>query len=120
MDIRFQVLDAEKLLRVDAEGKVNVAATLRVAKEIAAFDAPHPVLVDVRRLQGRLSMLEIVELVKTLTMEVERYQRRLALLVRNDDQLERARFMETYSRNRGLPIAAFADYEEAVRWLHAP
>ena len=120
MDISFHVLEADHLVRVDAEGKVDLAASLRAANEIAAFQAADAILLDARKLQGRLSILEIVELVKSLVAQAERYKRKLAILVRGDDQLERARFLETYSRNRGIPIAAFVDYEEAVRWLHAP
>jgi len=95
-----------------------------MAREIAAFDdgdaAQRPILLDARTLQGRLSIVDIVELVKTLVAESARYKRKLALLVRNDDQQERARFLHLYSHNRGIPIAAFTDYEAAVKWLHAP
>jgi hypothetical protein len=120
MDLRFHTVDAHHLLRVDATGKIDLPATVRMAREIAAFggEAAHlPVLLDVRALQGRLSVLEMVELVKLLVVESQRYQRKLALLTRADEQLERARFMQLYSLNRGIPIAAFSDYDQAVDWL---
>jgi hypothetical protein len=120
MEVRFQVVDVERLLRADAEGRIDMAASLRIAREIAAFDSPHPVLLDARKLHGRLGTLDMVALVKALLADSERYRRRLAILTRGDDQLQRGRFLETYARNRGIPIAAFDDYEQAVSWLHAP
>lgn len=120
MELRFQVVEAGQLLRADAEGRIDMAASLRMAKQIAAFDSPHPILLDVRKLQGRLGTLDMVGLVKALLAESERYRRKLAIVTRAGDQLERGRFLETYARNRGIPIAAFDDYEQAVSWLHAP
>jgi len=38
-------------------------------------------------------------------------------LVRPDHQIDRARFMEDYAQNRSVPIGAFTDLDEAVRWL---
>jgi hypothetical protein len=123
MDFNYRVVDAGRFVQVDASGKVDVPATVRMAQEIAAFhgEAAHlPVLLDVRQLQGRLSILDIVQIVKTLVADSGHYRRKLALLARADDQLERARFMQIYSLNRGIPIAAFADRGEAVKWLAEP
>ena len=121
---RFHHIEADRLVRVDASGRVDLAASLKMAREIAAFRdtgaAQLPVLLDARSLQGRLTIVDIVELVKTLVADSARYKRKLALLVRDDDQQERARFLHLYSRNRGIPIDAFTDYEAAVKWLQAP
>ena len=123
VELHFHVLDAAHFVQVDAAGRINVAASIRMAQEIAAFDGPGaklPLLLDARALSGALSVLDTVELVKTLAAERARYRRKLALLVRDDAQLERARFLETYSVNRGIPIAAFTDYDQAVKWLGEP
>lgn len=124
IDLHFHHIEADRLVRVDASGRVDLAASLKMAREIAAFHdsgATHlPVLLDARSLQGRLTIVDIVELVKTLVADSARYKRKLALLVRDDDQQERARFLHLYSRNRGIPIDAFTDYEAAVKWLQAP
>jgi hypothetical protein len=121
MDLSFRVVDADDVLRIDAEGKVDLAASVAAARAISGYGSALPVLFDARRLQGRLSTLDTVELVKTMLAEPAlRVSRKLAILARSDDQLERARFLEVYSRNRGIPIGAFVDYEEAVRWLNEP
>jgi len=124
INLHFHHIEADRLIRVDASGRVDLAASLKMAREIAAFHdadaAQLPVLLDARSLQGRLTIVDIVELVKTLVAGSARHKRKLALLVRNDDQQERARFLHLYSRNRGIPIDAFTDYETAVKWLQAP
>ena len=124
ISLHFHHIEAERLIRVDASGRVDLAATLKMAHDISAFrdgdGAQLPVLLDAHSLQGRLTIVDIVELVKTLTADAARYKRKLALLVRNDDQQERARFLHLYSRNRGIPIDAFTDYETAVKWLRTP
>lgn len=54
----FRVVDADRLVQMDASRTVDVPATVRMAREIAAFHgeaARLPVLLDVRQLQGRLS-----------------------------------------------------------------
>ena len=118
MELRFHTVDAGRFLRVDAAGRVDLADSLRMARQIAAFDAGGlPILLDVRGVRRGLSTLDMVQLIDTMLAEVGRYRRRLALLTRGDDQIERAQFMQNYSNNRGIPIAAFADYDQAVAWL---
>ena len=123
VQLQIQVVDAGQFVRADATGKVDLAASLRMARELSAFggeDNVLPILLDVRGLSGALSTLDMVEFVKVLMTERDRYRRKVALLARGDGQQDRAHFLELYSTNRGIPIAAFTDYDSALKWLGEP
>lgn len=119
-EVKLRFNEGGDVLHVEAEGRVGLAAGVAMAREIAVFDGTAgdlPILLDVRRLEGQLSTLEMVRLVKTLIAEPLRYRRKLALLVRAGDQLQRAQFLEAYAENRSVPIAAFVEAQEAREWL---
>lgn len=119
MNLSFKIAP-DGFLKVDASGRADVPGSLKMARQIAEYDGGAqklPILLDVRRVRGTLSTLDMVRLVNMMLAEAGRYRRKLALLVRGDGQIERAQFMQNYSSNRGIPIGAFADYDDAIRWL---
>jgi hypothetical protein len=122
MDLSLRIVLAQDFLRADASGKADLASVRRLAQQLADADASSghlPILLDVRQVEGMLSILDLADLVKAMLNDRLKYQTRLALLVRPDSQFERARFMEDYARNRSIPIGAFTDLDAAVRWLGA-
>lgn len=122
MDIRLQVVHPQSVLRVDASGEIDYADAARLARVLEQRDAKErlPILLDGRGLSGALEMLDMVQLVEQLEASPLRLRSKLALVVRNDGQLVRAKFLETQAAERELPVRAFNDPDEALRWLASP
>jgi hypothetical protein len=122
MEIRLRVLRSHDLLSVNASGDIDYQDARRLLRVLEERDATEqlPVLVDVRETSGGLQMLDLQRLVKELEASPLLKRRRLALLVRNDGQLVRGKFLEAHAGDRTFPLQAFTDFEEAARWLATP
>ena len=77
------------------------------------------VLVDVRELQGKISIFD------SLMIIVQQFQRlrrprilRKAVLVDLEERRERSGFFERAARNRSFNLRVFSDMDEARSWLH--
>ena len=108
-------------LKFIARGARTREAVASIAEEIVAKCTSQQVsrvLVDVRNLEGRLSitdsfMLFIHEFPQLRKQGVVKK----AAIVDQKSNQERLHFFETIARNRGFKIRTFTDAEEAACWL---
>jgi hypothetical protein len=118
-DLSVRVVLAGDFVRANADGKASLESMRELARRLVHADRDagrKPILLDLRELTGTLSDLDVVKLIDEMLQSRADFRTRVALLVR-DNQAHRARFMETYARNRTVPIGAFTDVAEAARWL---
>jgi hypothetical protein len=116
--LEFERKDGFLYARASGERTRDTVTALTFAILEAAREADFPrVLIDVRALEGRLSVLDSY-LVVTQVFERLRGQgvNRAAIL---DEQISSRRewFIETVARNRGFNFRVFPDEAEALAWL---
>ena len=120
MDLNLRLIHSRDYIKTTPEGELDLAASkqllLRLASENAA-PCQYDILIDNRHTTGHLSLADITELVRVMIEHRESFRSKLAILVRPEDTLELAKFMELYAGNRGFRVAAFRDFEEAMNWL---
>ena len=103
-----------------AEGTRTRACVSAMALQIfdaALANAKPKVLVDVRRLEGRLRILDNYLLVTELFEKLRGKGLRKAAIVDRRDPSIRDWFLETVARNRGFNLRIFSDPREALDWL---
>jgi hypothetical protein len=92
------------------------AITMEIFEAALAQEFPR-VLIDVRKLEGRLSVLDSYLIVTQVFEKLRGRVLRKAAIV--DEQISSSRgwFLETVARNRGFNFRVFTTPEEALAWL---
>jgi hypothetical protein len=77
----------------------------------------HPILLDVRAAECKLSFPDIVVLVADLRDYRAALIHKTGILYNKNRQEKAAQFLELCATNRGYPVRAFTVFEDAKRWL---
>ncbi|MBE7432990.1 MAG: hypothetical protein HS100_03685 [Anaerolineales bacterium] len=128
MEYVIQPDDKDKIIKVRATGKWDLEFGRAMSREIAeTVDATHLrlVLVDMRKVEIRASIIQIYERVKELWDEHQSAKQtvwKVAAVLTLDDQefKKEMQFFENTAQNRGLPYRIFSDMDEAFIWLTNP
>ncbi|HSS63750.1 MAG TPA: STAS/SEC14 domain-containing protein [Gammaproteobacteria bacterium] len=79
------------------------------------------VLIDIRKMQGRLTMLENFQAGASFGTRLGRIARRIAIVEQaGEEHLARSRFFELVATNRNAFVKFFDSAGEAEEWLSAP
>ena len=113
----------QDILKVKATGIRDMASVSAVAQEIMKISKHHRasrILVDVRKLSGRLSMFEAVHLITRVFPEIKKYKIfKKAAIVDGRGYRTQYEFFETFARNRGYNLMLFDDEMKASGWLES-
>ncbi len=120
METQYKIINAMDFIKAKPSGKIDLAQSKKLLIEIASIAEPpadYEILLDIREARGNLRLIDVYELVRELGRHRSAFRNKIALLVRDDYQLDNARFMELCAKNRGFKIGAFTDFEETINWL---
>ena len=94
---------------------------LRELASIAQPPADYEILLDIREVNEysteKFNYTHLYELVGVLVENRQSFRNKLAILARDDEQLDKARFLELCASNRGFLIGVFTTFEDAISWL---
>lgn len=123
MATRINVIPASDFIVATGHGEVDFAQTrghlMTIMKAAALVPGAH-VLVDVRDARSHMQPYEVYSLVTVFNEMEPPFNGRLAIVNRPKDDFDRAEFFSLAARFQGFQVAAFQDYEEAIRWLYPP
>jgi hypothetical protein len=119
MPYEYTITIREAYVVMALAGPENLAdnkASVLYAKQVCSEHGKDRLLVDLRDLSGRTSVIENYEFAAFLAETFWPNVMRLATIYseKNEDV---ERFLETAGRNRGLQIRAFSTMEAADAWL---
>ena len=120
MDLNLRLIHARDFLKTTPEGELDLATSKGVLLKLASENAAprqFDILIDIRQMTGRLTFMDITELVDVMIEHRDSFRSKLAILGRPEAPLEVAKFMELYAGNRGFQVGAFRDFEKAMNWL---
>jgi hypothetical protein len=110
------------LLVMTTSGAIDLAAS-KAALGILATDpdykANYELLLDLRDSKCELSLSDVFE-IATFMARLDPAlppHKKIGVLVSGQTAFDHARFLELCSRNRGIEVSAFEDYEKAGEWL---
>ena len=117
--MKVQIIHAGDFIKATPDGEVSLKLSkTRLAKIVQALDPAHDYnfLVDWRNVTINFSMTHLFY----LALEILKYEAlagaQISLLVRPDD-FNRGEFLQICAQNRGLQLAAYTEYENAMNWL---
>ena len=80
--------------------------------------ADYEVLLDFRRTQWVLSTDEIYSLVKVIMNMPDSFRDKIALLLLPGVNFDSAYFKELCTKNKGIEVRTFTNYEDAIQWFY--
>jgi hypothetical protein len=120
MELDLRIIQQNEFLKMMPSGEIDLEQSKRLLLRLAALNKPpacRDVLLDCRTTNTRLSVTNVIELVRVMIDHRESFRNKLAILTQPGPQRELARFIQLYAGNRGFQVAAFDDFESAILWL---
>ncbi len=120
LQLKHKIIDGREVVKATATGEFDFEATKEALKRM--LEEPEAsqyedILFDFRKAECELTIAEIFEVVQFMVELQWSPLRRIALVVLEGIEFDRAKFMELCAANRGLQIQAFVDPSEAKAWL---
>lgn len=122
MDVKYKIISAKDFIKTNPSGDIDLDQSKKILVELAAITHPpadYEILFDIRQTNVNrvLSFWATVEIAKEFCRHRDAFRNKVAFLCRDDKQFDRAKFTQLFTTNRGLQVAAFRDFEEAIDWL---
>jgi hypothetical protein len=124
MKVKYKIISVKDFLKANPSGDIDLAQSKKILVELAAVTKPpadYEILIDCRQANlnttKHMSFWDIVEFAKEFCRHRDAFRKKVAFLCRNDKQLDRVKFAQLFTTNRGFLVAAFTDFEEATYWL---
>jgi hypothetical protein len=114
-----RVIRANDFIRATADGKLEFENSKKVLMEVAqvtASLADYEILLDTRKAQGALSVIDLWYLAAELSNLGKAFSRKTAVLCPLEG-FDRGEFFALCAQNRGFRVNAFTSYEDAMEWL---
>ena len=122
MKVNYKVINAKDFLRIKSTGKPDLEYAKKVLTEIALMSRPpadYEILFDVRDAYGNLNYADAYALIAVLGKHRESFRNKIAILARDDEQFDRAHFLELSANYRGFKVGAFTSFEDTINWLQS-
>jgi hypothetical protein len=122
MEVNYKVIEAKEFLRAKPAGEIDLEYAEEVLTQIALMSRPptdHEILLDVREAYGNLNYADAYALIAVLGRHRESFRNKIAILARDDEQFDRAHFLELSANYRGFMVGAFTNFEETINWLQS-
>lgn len=112
------------LIVITSSGTIDLAASKSALESLAAdakFDSQYEVLLDLRDSECEMSVIDVHEIATYLAWPDPALptRKKIAVLVSGRQAFDHAKFLEMCSKNRGVRVGAFEDYDKASAWLDA-
>lgn len=121
MNVKVKLIKAKDFIKVTSDGRLDHKASEELLLRLAQAKRPpadFDLLVDLRKAQVDLTTIEIYELAAALAKIQDSYRDRIALLVNKGKDFDDAEFFENCSRNKGLVVETFDNFEAALDWIY--
>jgi hypothetical protein len=122
MPVNYKIIQAKEFIKVKPTGGIDLEESKKVLGQLAEMAKVMEnceILLDMREAYGNLQMDDLNELLAELGRHKEAFRSKLALLARNDEQFNKAVFVEMCANIDGFKILAFIEFEKAINWLQS-
>jgi hypothetical protein len=119
MPATVRVIHWGDFIRARPDGNADIEQAEQLLKDIAQAGSglqDFDILVDTRKVSGRLSVADLWSLAEKLVKFRQTFSRRTAILC-PEERFDHVRFFALCAENRGFNVQAFASYEAAMEWL---
>jgi len=122
MSVNYKIIQAKDFIKAKPTGEIDLEESKKVLGQIAEMVeaiGDYEVLMDVREAYGNMDQDDLCELVLELGRHREAFKSKIAVITRDDEQFNKAVFVEMCANIDGFTISAFTDFEKAIDWLQS-
>jgi proline racemase len=122
MSVNYKIIQAKDFIKAKPTGEIDLKESKKVLGQIADLVeavGDYEVLIDVREAYGNLDQADLCELVLEFGRHRDAFRSKIAVITRDDEQFNKAVFVEMCANIDGFAISAFTDFEAAIDWLQA-
>ena len=122
MQINYKIILAKDFIRAKPTGELDLEQSkilIDQIVEILNVTADSELLLDVREAYGKMGHNDLWELILELGKHRSVFRSKIAVLARDDEQFNKAVFLELCASISGFKISAFNDFEQAAYWLQS-
>jgi hypothetical protein len=122
MRVHYKIIQAKDFIKAKPTGGIDLDESKKVLGQIAQMEhliGDHELLLDLREVHSNLDKDDLFELILELGRHKEAFRSKIAVIARDDEQFNKAVFLEMCANIDGFTVTAFTDYEEAINWLQS-
>jgi hypothetical protein len=119
MSADIKIIHAHDFIKGTPAGRLDFERAKKLLIEIASASTPlakYKIILDTRKAQSELSIIDLWYLVAELSNLRKAFSRKTAVLC-PPERFENAEFFALCAQNRGLLVNAFTSFEAAIEWL---
>jgi hypothetical protein len=120
MKAEIKIVKTKDFIKTTASGELNLQESRNVLTKLAALNLPdenHDMLVDIRDTVSVMTLSDIYELVTEIGKHRSAFRNKIAILLADHHDFDKAAFLEMCADNRGFTVNTFTEFEEAVKWF---
>ena len=122
MQINYKIIHAKDFIRAKPTGELDLEHSKiglgQIVKMVNCTDDSE-LLLDVREAYGNMDHNDLWKIVLELEKHRSAFRNKIAVLARDDEQFNKAVFLELCASISGFKISAFDDFEKATNWLQS-
>jgi hypothetical protein len=122
MRVNYKIIQAKDFIKAKPTGEIDLDESKKVLGQIAQMEeliGDHELLLDLREVHSNLNHADLHELILELGRHKEAFRSKIAVIARDDEQFNKAVFLEMCANIDGFTVTAFTDYEKAISWLQS-
>ncbi len=122
MEADYRILRGQDIIKASPAGVTDLPQSKQFVYDlavIAEMSRGHPILVDLRQTYSSFTPENVRELIDEIIKHPELILNKMAILARDDEQVNKATLAEILLNLEGFQAAAFTDFEKAVNWLQS-
>jgi hypothetical protein len=122
MRVNYKIIQARDFIKAKPTGEIDLEESKKVLGQIAQMEqliGNHEILMDLREAYGSMNHADLFELVGELGRHKEVFRSKIAVIARDDEQFNKAVFLEMCANIDRFTVMAFTDFEKATNWLQS-
>ena len=122
MRVNYKIIQAKDFIKAKPTGEIDLDESKIVLGQVAQMEhliGDHELLLDLREVHSNLDKDDLFELILELGRHKEAFRSKIAVIARDDEQFNKAVFLEMCANIDGFTTMAFTDYEKAINWLQS-
>jgi hypothetical protein len=119
MPTDIRIIHAHDFIKATPEGHLDLEESKRLLVELTSATASlddYDIILDTRKTQSEMSMLDLLDLAAELD-NLRKDSSRKTAIVCPFERFDHAGFFARHAQNRGFRVRAFTCFEDAINWL---
>lgn len=122
MRVNYRIIQAKDFIKAKPTGEIYLDESKKLLGQLAEMEeliGDHEILMDLRDAYGDMNHADLHELVLELGRHREVFRSKIAVIARDDEQFNKAVFLEMCANIDRFTVMAFTDFEQAINWLQS-